>query len=74
MIRATRDLRRARASGRHARAPSFSRYLATNCAWDDELERAAAMGKRSFADMQPMWACRTRNTQAAARKALAAAR
>ncbi|MGO9993096.1 MAG: hypothetical protein ACLPTF_11375 [Steroidobacteraceae bacterium] len=56
------------------RAPSFSRYLAANCAWDDELERAAALGKRSFADLQPMWACRTRITQADARKALAAAR
>src|SRR5450631_1585512 len=56
------------------RSPSFSRYLAANCAWDDALERAATTGKRPFADMQPMWTCRARVTRADARKALAAAR
>jgi hypothetical protein len=55
------------------KSPSFARYLVAQCALDDAVERAAIAGKRPFEDLQPMWACRSRVTQAQARKALRAA-
>lgn len=55
------------------KSPSFARVLAAQCAWDDAAERAAIAGQRAFADLQPMWACRSRVTLAQAHKALRAA-
>jgi hypothetical protein len=55
------------------KSPSFARVLADQCAWDDAAERAAIAGKRPFADLRPMWACRSRVTLAQAHKALRAA-
>ena len=55
------------------RSPSFARYLATKCAWDDALEHQTLSGQRPFADMQPLWTCRKRLIQEDARNALAAA-
>jgi hypothetical protein len=53
-------------------SPAGTRVEGT-CAWDDELERAANAGRKSFDDLKPMWACRIGVIQAEARKALAAA-
>jgi hypothetical protein len=55
------------------KSPAFARYLIAKCAWDETVEQEANSGKRPFADMNTMWACRTRVTQIDARKALAAA-
>jgi hypothetical protein len=55
------------------KSPAFEHYLAGKCAWSDELERAANADRKSFDDLNPMWACRIGVTRAAARKALAAA-
>ena len=55
------------------KSPAFELYLAGKCGWDDELERAANAGHRSFDDLKPLWECRIGVTQAAARKALASA-
>jgi hypothetical protein len=55
------------------KSPAFDHFLAGKCAWDDELERAANAGRRSFDDLKPIWACRIGATRAEARKALAAA-
>ena len=52
------------------RSPAFGRELAERCAWDDAAEREAIAGRRPFRDLEPMWACRTRLTQAAARATL----
>jgi hypothetical protein len=56
------------------KSPSFEKYLAAKCAWDDALERDAYSGKRPFRDLTDMYACRARLTQPAALKALDAAR
>jgi hypothetical protein len=56
-----------------ARSPFFAQYLASKCAWSDTLERSVYMGERPIEDLKEMWACRTRVTQPAARKALALA-
>lgn len=53
-----------------ARSPAFARELAARCAWDDEAERDALAGRRQFRELEPMWNCRTRLTQEAARAAL----
>jgi len=55
------------------KSPAFERLLADKCAWDDELERAANAGRRSFDDLKPMWACRIGAIRVEARKAFAAA-
>jgi len=57
----------------NSRSPAFTRYLALHCHWNDEVEREVRVGKRPFADMKDMWACRSRTTQADAAAALAAA-
>jgi hypothetical protein len=55
------------------KSPAFARYLIAKCAWNETVEREANSGQRPFADMNTMWACRTRVTLVDARKALAAA-
>jgi hypothetical protein len=56
-----------------AKSPSFERYLAANCGWSDNMERAVYKGERPFDDLKGVWACRDRLTQPAAHKALAMA-
>jgi len=55
------------------KSPAFAVFLTGRCGWDDELERAANAGRKSFEDLRPLWACRIRVTRAEARKALTAA-
>jgi len=54
------------------RSPAFQQYLAKNCKWTQDLDKAVLKGER-LAEMQELAACRTRVTQSAARKALAQA-
>jgi hypothetical protein len=54
------------------RSSSFVRYLKAHCGWDEAIEHEALTGKRPFADLAQLLECRTRVTQADARKALAA--
>jgi len=61
------DAEEARLGGR---SPAFARELAVRCAWDDSAERDAIAGRRQFRELEPMWNCRTRLTQEAARAAL----
>jgi hypothetical protein len=56
-----------------AKSPSFQKYLAKNCGWNDTLERAVYKGERPFDDLKELTACRNRVTQPAAHKALAQA-
>jgi hypothetical protein len=56
-----------------SKSPSFQKYLAKNCAWNDTLERAVYAGERPFDDLKALSACRVRVTQSEARKALALA-
>ncbi len=53
------------------RSPAFVRYLKANCGWDEAIEHEVLSGRRPFADLSQLLACRTRVTQADARKALA---
>jgi hypothetical protein len=55
-----------------AKSPAFQKFLAKNCAWKEDLEKAVLKGER-LDDMQQFSACRARVTQPAARKALALA-
>jgi hypothetical protein len=55
-----------------AKSPSFQKFLAKNCAWDDTLEKAVYRGER-LEEMKALSVCRTRVTLPAARKALAQA-
>jgi hypothetical protein len=57
----------------NSRSPSFTRYLEAQCHWSEEIEREVRSGKRPFADMKDMWACRSRVTHSDAVTALAAA-
>jgi hypothetical protein len=54
------------------RSPSFVRYLKASCAWDEAVEHEVLSGKRPFAELSQLLACRTRVTQTDARKALTA--
>jgi hypothetical protein len=56
------------------KSPSFEKYLAAKCKWDDAIEREAYGGRRPFRDLTDMYACRLRVTQPAARKVLEQAR
>jgi hypothetical protein len=57
----------------NSRSPAFSRYLLAHCHWDEEMEREVGSGKRPFADMKDMWACRSRVTHSDAAAALTTA-
>ena len=54
------------------RSAAFARYLKTQCAWDDGVERDVYAGLRPLSDLTPQLQCRARVTRADARKALAA--
>jgi hypothetical protein len=56
-----------------AKSPSFRKFLAKNCGWNDTLEQAVYKGERPFDDLKELTACRIRVTQPAAHKALAQA-
>jgi len=56
------------------RSVAFVRMLKGLCRWDDALEADVYAGRRPFADLAPLLACRTRVTQSAAHKALELAR
>jgi hypothetical protein len=56
------------------KSPAFAHDLATRCAWNDAAEHEAMAGKRSFEELQPMWACRTRLARTQAEAILRAAR
>jgi hypothetical protein len=55
-----------------AKSPAFQKFLAKNCAWKDDLDKAVLKGER-LGEMQEFSACRARVTRPAARKALALA-
>jgi hypothetical protein len=55
-----------------AKSPAFEKFLAKNCAWKEDLEKAVFKGER-LKEMQQLSACRARVTEPAARKALAQA-
>jgi hypothetical protein len=55
-----------------AKSAAFEKFLAKNCAWKDDLEKAVFKGER-LQEMQQLSACRARVTAPAARKALAQA-
>jgi hypothetical protein len=52
------------------KSPTFKKFLRTECAWDDDLEREVYEGKRSVDDLKEKWKCRSRVTQLQARQAL----
>ncbi len=52
------------------RSPSFTRYLKTKCAWDDDVERQVYAGKRPVEDLKDMSRCRDRITRSDGHKAL----
>jgi hypothetical protein len=54
------------------KSAAFQKFLAKNCAWDVELDKAVLKGER-LEDMKALSACRVRVTLPAARKALAQA-
>lgn len=56
-----------------AKSPSFERFLAEKCQWNDTLEQAVYKGEKPLEDLKEMWACRNRVTQPVAQKALALA-
>jgi hypothetical protein len=56
-----------------SKSPSFQKYLAKNCAWNDALEQAVYKGERTFDDLKQVAACRARVTRSEAHKALAQA-
>jgi len=56
------------------RSPAFTRYLKSQCRWDDVIEREVYAGSRPFADLNALLACRARVTRADARQVLNAAR
>ncbi len=53
-----------------SKSPSFQKFLAKKCAWNDSLERAVYKGERPLDDLKEFTACRARVTQAEAHKAL----
>lgn len=53
------------------RSQAFIHYLREKCSWDEELEREVFAGSRPVDELKRMLKCRTRVTQADARKALA---
>jgi hypothetical protein len=55
------------------KSPSFARFLADKCGWNDGLERAVYRGQRPVNDLKELSDCRLRTTQPEARKALAQA-
>ncbi len=55
------------------KSPSFEKFLAKNCKWNDALEKAVLHGERPFDDLKTTAECRARVTQAEAGKALALA-
>jgi hypothetical protein len=55
------------------KSPSFEKFLAKNCKWNESLEKAVLRGERSFDDLKVVAECRARITQVEARKALAQA-
>jgi hypothetical protein len=55
------------------KSPSFARYLADKCGWNDGFERAVYQGQRPVDDLKKLSACRLSATQPEARKALAQA-
>jgi hypothetical protein len=56
-----------------SKSPTFQKFLAKNCHWNDSLERAVYQGERPADDLRKLASCRARVTQAEAKKALAAA-
>jgi hypothetical protein len=52
------------------KSPAFKRYLRSECAWGEDLEREVYAGKRSVDDLKEKWKCRARVTQQQARQAL----
>jgi hypothetical protein len=55
------------------KSPSFAKYLADKCGWNDGFERAVYQGQRPVDDLKKLSACRLNTTQPEARKALAQA-
>jgi hypothetical protein len=55
------------------KSPSFEKFLAKNCKWDNSLEKAVLRGERPFEDLKAITECRARATQMEASKALAQA-
>jgi hypothetical protein len=55
------------------RSPSFQKYLAKNCAWNDGLERAVYKGEKPPDALKELTACRMKMTHPEAHKALALA-
>jgi len=54
-----------------SRSPAFAHYLKMKCGWDDAVEREVMLGRRAFAEMRPLLACRERVIRADAQRALA---
>jgi hypothetical protein len=52
------------------KSPSFAKYLADKCGWNDDFERAVYQGRRPVDDLKKLSACRLSTTQPEARKAL----
>jgi hypothetical protein len=55
------------------KSPSFAKYLADKCGWNEGFERAVYQGRRPVDDLKKLSACRLNTTQPEARKALAQA-
>jgi hypothetical protein len=55
-----------------SKSPSFRKFLAKNCAWNDSLEHAV-FTEKGLEDLKSLTACRARVTQPEAKKALAQA-